>query len=154
MSLLEIKNKFVGEWEGNKLLILSWLTPSNFLSHSIMSISSIAKEKGLMVNYSWSHEDIAQEGRIMFAYDSKEKLVTAALIDSWHMNNKIMLCQGTITDQGFDVLGSYQAPPGPDWGWRIVINCTSENTLQMLMYNVTPEGVEDLAVQADYKRLS
>ena len=65
-----------------------------------------------------------------------------------------MFCHGTINAQGIiDLLGSYEAPPGPDWGWRIIITNPSNNRLQIIMYNCSPEGVEELAVQADYKRI-
>jgi hypothetical protein len=71
------------------------------------------------------------------------------------MSSKVMFCQGAINTQGIiDLRGSYEAPPGPDWGWRIIITAPSDNQLQIVMYNCSPEGVEELAVQADYKRLS
>jgi len=71
------------------------------------------------------------------------------------MNNKIMFCQGAI-DAGemIDLRGSYEAPPDPDWEWRITITAPSNNQLQIVMYNCSPEGVEELAVQSDYKRVS
>jgi hypothetical protein len=66
-----------------------------------------------------------------------------------------MACDGSI-DQGGTILlrGSYQAPPGPDWGWRITITANSGKDLQIVMHNCTPEGAEELAVQADYARVS
>jgi len=154
MDLSQIKDKLIGKWSGNNLLRLSWEAPSDYFSNSILSVSSIAQDKALMVHYSWSYKDKAQEGSIMLAYDTKEHIVTASWIDSWHMSDKIMFCKGTITEQNIDVLGSYEASPGPDWGWRIILNSISDNELQMLMYNITPDGLEDLAVKADYNRLS
>jgi hypothetical protein len=105
------------------------------------------------LTYTWSHEEVAQEGLILLGYDDKQEIATAAWVDSWHMSSKIMSCQGTIDAQGaIDLRGSYEAPPGPDWGWRIVITPKAGKELQMVMYNITPEGAEDLAVKADYKR--
>ena len=48
--------------------------------------------------------------------------------------------------------GSYAAPPGPDWGWRIAIRPGDGSALAIVMHNVTPGGEEAVAVEATYKR--
>jgi hypothetical protein len=150
MKLIEIQDRLLGEWTGSNLLRLSWLTPSDYHSSSRLSVAPVAKGKFLSFTYTWSHENVSQEGLILLGYDDQQEVATAAWVDSWHMSSKIMSCQGTIDAQGVIVLrGSYEAPPGPDWGWRIVITPKSGRELQIIMYNITPEGAEDLAVQAD-----
>jgi hypothetical protein len=63
-----------------------------------------------------------------------------------------MVCTGLIDKYGLvDVLGSYSYPPGPDWGWRITLS-PGEDELEMRMFNIHPEGQEDLAVEASYRR--
>ena len=37
-------------------------------------------------------------------------------------------------------LGSYAAPEGPDWGWRIVIGSDGPDELHLRMYNIAPDG--------------
>lgn len=69
------------------------------------------------------------------------------------MGDAIMRCTnepgvGAIVD----ARGTYAAPPGPDWGWRIVIEPESRDGFRMLMFNITPNGEEALAVQATYSR--
>ena len=59
---------------------------------------------------------------------------------------------GHATDGSAEFSGFYAAPPGPDWGWRIVIRSVSPNELTIVMHNISPEGQEDLAVQIDYAR--
>jgi hypothetical protein len=50
------------------------------------------------------------------------------------------------------VRGSYAAPPGPDWGWRIEIT-PDGRTLRIVMFNIWPDGSrEDLAAEASYTR--
>jgi hypothetical protein len=153
MRLTEIQDQLLGEWTGTNLLRLSWLTPSEYPSSSRLAVAPVAKGKFLSFTYTWSHENVAHEGLILLGYDDQQKVATAAWVDSWHMSSEIMSCQGTIDAQGvINLRGSYEAPPGPDWGWRIVITPKSGSGLQIVMYNITPEGAEDLAVQADYKR--
>jgi len=153
MNLSELQNNLLGNWVGSNLLRLSWLTPSDYHSPSLLSVKHVAKGKFLTFTYTWSHEDVSQEGVILLGYDAKQELATAAWVDSWHMSSKIMACEGAIDPQGaISIRGSYEALPGPDWGWRIAITPKSGKELQLVMYNISPEGVEDLAVQADYKR--
>lgn len=153
MKLTEIHDNLIGDWTGANLLRLSWLTPSDYHSSSRLSVAPVAKGKFLSFTYTWSHEEVSQEGLILLGYDDKQEVATAAWVDSWHMSSKTMSCQGEIDERGAIVLrGSYEAPPGPDWGWRIVITPNSGKELQIIMYNCSPEGAEELAVQADYKR--
>ena len=153
MDLGEIQEKLVGEWTGNSLLRLSGLNPPDHFSSSDLSVTQTARGKFLTFSYTWSHENTRQEGLLLVGYDKNQKVATAAWVDSWHMSSKVMFCQGTVDAQGVvDLRGSYEAPPGPDWGWRIVITNPSDNELQVIMYNCSPEGAEELAVQADYQR--
>jgi hypothetical protein len=92
---------------------------------------------------------------LVIACDIKQHIATASWIDSFHMSNKLMFCQGEINAEGIiDLRGSYEAPPDQNWGRRIIITVPFENQLQIVMYNCSPEGVEELAIQADYKRMS
>ena len=50
------------------------------------------------------------------------------------------------------VRGSYRAPPGPDWGWKISLTPDLEGRVRIVMHNVSPAGEEHLAVEAEYTR--
>ena len=153
MTLNEIKNDLIGVWAGENLLRLSWQTPSDFHSRGELTAATAIKEKFLSVSYLWSHEDTPHEGLILLGYDADTATVNAAWIDSWHSNTKPLVLSGTISEhKTIDLRGTYEVPNHPDWGWRIVIT-PAENDLRMTMYNITPESEEDLAVQADYKRV-
>lgn len=155
MNLTDLQDRLLGEWSGNNVLRLSWLTPSDFHSASTMTVARVAKGKFLSFAYTWSHENVAHEGFLLVGYDEKQKLATAAWVDSWHQSGKVLPLEGTIDEHGvISVKGFYEAPPGPDWGWRIVITPKSENEFQLVMINRPPEGEEDLAVQAEYMRVS
>jgi Protein of unknown function (DUF1579) len=153
MDFTKIQEYLIGTWAGNNLLRTSWLTPPEHQSPSNLSVTPVAKGKFLAFTDTWSHEDVSQEGLIILGYDKQQDVATAAWVDSWHMSSKIMSYQGTIDEQGLiDLRGSYEAPPGPDWGWRIVITPAPGKELLIVMYNCSPEGAEELAVQAEYKR--
>ncbi len=64
-----------------------------------------------------------------------------------------MHCDGRTENDGIlNIKGFYTVPEHPDWGWRTVIETENENSFKFVMYNVSPEGKEDLAVESVYVR--
>jgi hypothetical protein len=103
------------------------------------------------LEYTWAYQGRPQHGSLLLRRDGAT--VTATWMDSWHTGGQPMACAGPL-GPALSVRGSYAAPPGPDWGWRIdlVIDC---DTLRLVMFNVWPVeqgGKEELAVEAVYTR--
>lgn len=141
-----------GSWKGTNKL---WLPPSEepHESQSIASVIPVMGGRFVRIDYTWEFDNEPQEGSLLVGYDTKEDLVTAVWIDLWHMGHKFMACMGVAQGDGTIVVrGSYSAPPGPDWGWRTVIEPGNGDSFRMIMYNVSPEGKEELAVEATYAR--
>ena len=69
-----------------------------------------------------------------------------AWADAWHMQNDLMLLADDPVE-GADVsaVGSYAAPPGPDWGWRISLHAQPD--FRIVMHNITPDGEEQRAAE-------
>lgn len=151
MTVEALKPALIGEWVGTKQLYFSPPPAPAISSPSKLSIAPVAGGSFLQFDYDWTYEGETQNGVLLFGYD-EENAASAAWIDSFHMSSKIMSCTGTAADGSAALQGSYAAPPGPDWGWRIAIRTVSANELQMVMHNISPEGQEDLAVQIDYMR--
>ena len=151
MQFEELKPALIGEWRGTKQLYLDPPPAPAVSSPSKLSVTPVAGGSFLQFNYNWAYEGAEQAGVLLFGYD-EENAASAAWVDSFHMSTKIMSCTGTAANGAAELHGSYEAPPGPDWGWRITIRSLSANELKIVMHNISPEGQEDLAVQADYRR--
>lgn len=151
MQFEEFKSAVIGEWQGTKQLYMAPPPEPPVSSPSKLSVTPVAGGSFLQFNYGWSYEGEAQTGVLLFGYD-EENAASAAWVDSFHMSSKILSCTGTAADGAADLRGSYAAPPGPDWGWRIAIRSVSAKELQIVMHNISPAGQEDLAVQIDYTR--
>jgi hypothetical protein len=90
---------------------------------------------------------------LLIGYEPKTGMASAYWIDTWHMGRQVMAAEGSISQSGeISVLGSFAVPPGPDWGWRTVITPDDGQELQITMFNISPEGLEELAVEASYSR--
>jgi len=143
---------FTGRWRGKYRLIVEPGQPARE-SESTAVVAPIAGGRFVRIDYVWGERERPQDGSILFGRDRERGVVTALWVDSFHMSDKVMTCEGQSADAGsLDVRGFYAAPPGPDWGWRTVIETGEDDSLRMVMYNVSPDGKEDLAVEATYRR--
>lgn len=108
------------------------------------------------IDYTWSYRGEPQEGMLLIGADPARARWTTHWIDSWHMGHLVMACDGpagggVAASGSVSVRGSYAAPPGPDWGWRIDVT-PGPDALLVAMYNISPDGPETLAVESRYTR--
>jgi hypothetical protein len=141
-----------GAWAGTKKL---WLMPGTPARESAAraTVALAANGKFLHLGYTWN-EDGIQQGVLIIGVEGDGKRVGAAWIDSWHNGDRIMTLQGDVSAAGaFSVAGTYPAPPGPDWAWRIEIHPNGTDSWQLVMFNITPQGEEAKAVEVDFRRV-
>lgn len=140
----------LGKWEGTSRLFHEG---DIYDSLSTAEIRTVGQEQFVLITYAWEIEGEVQEGQITFVSKIKEQPTKATWLDSWHIRNSIMICEATENQEGTILLnGSYPAPPGPDWGWRIEVGSDRGDLLLMRMFNISPAGQEELAVQAEYRK--
>jgi Protein of unknown function (DUF1579) len=157
MSAPQSLEKLIGHWTGTNRLYRPWLNPPDAESESESSatVDEVAMGKFITIEYTWSLDGQPQAGFMLLGRENNNEEVKATWVDSWHMSDKSMVFDGGIDANGVvNVRGSYAAPPGPDWGWRIVIEATSDNSFTIVMYNITPDGEQSLAVESRYTRKS
>ena len=152
MQFEQFKATLCGEWHGTKQLYLEPPPQPAATSPSSITITEVAGGNFLQGSYDWSDDGEAQHGMLLFSFSDETGAASAAWVDSFHMSAKVFFCTGTAVTDGMEALGAYEAPPGPDWGWRIAIHSRSATELQIVMHNISPEGQQDLAVQIDYTK--
>ena len=154
MSVPPILENLVGSWHGINRLHTTWV-PDNPVreTNSAAVVELTARGRFLKIEYDWTFEGSAQEGLILIGDEKTSDAVKAFWIDSWHLSDKFMVSEGRRENGGtVSMKGFYSVPDHPDWGWRTIIEPERENTFKIIMYNVSPEGEESLAVQMEYKR--
>jgi len=153
MSVTDKLAKFVGSWKGTNKLYLSWLPDPLKESESAMTVSLKANGQFVAFDYTWNYEGEPQEGLILLGCDPKSNTVQTVLTDSWHSQNTLIFSDGTAANDGtVSVKGYYKVPDNPDWGWRTDV-VPGDDTLKILMFNVSPEGVEEPAVETEFSRV-
>lgn len=145
--------KLVGRWTGTSRLFRPWLSPEESASESSASVALAARGRFATIEYTWEVDGEPQEGLLLIGSENGDGAVQAVWIDSWHMSDKSLTCLGGIDGAGvIDILGSYAAPPGPDWGWRTVIDPGEGASFEIVMYNISPEGEQMVAFRNRYER--
>ena len=153
MSVNDDLAKYVGTWTGTNNLYLSWLDDPLRQSESTLNVSFKANRQFVAFEYTWAHEGQPQEGIILLGGDKKSDAVQTVWTDSWHSSHAFVLSDGKANGDGsVTVKGYYKVEGHPDWGWRTDIVPAGEN-LRIVMYNVSPDGDEELAVETEYSRV-
>ena len=151
MSGLEGLAVCAGEWRGTNVL----QDPMNGVADQSPSTATVTPVLGgrfVRVDYTWAYQGQPHEGSLLVGFQKKADTVTAHWIDSFHNSDRVMACAAPRAEGGpLSVRGSYAAPPGPDWGWRIDL-IPQGDALRIVHYNVWPEGKEELAVEGTYTR--
>lgn len=152
MSLDQKLTGLVGAWKGTNRLHTTWMPVKLHESDSTALVRSKMNGQFLTIEYTWEFEAEPQEGLLILGCDPHSDAVQAVWTDSWHSKDILMLCNGTMDGDGrISVFGTYAVPEHPDWGWRTEI-IPGEDSFRYAMYNVTPEGEEEIAVETDFTR--
>ena len=142
----------VGEWHGSYSL---WLRPGAPARESSINASfkSVVNGNYFLMHYSWGKEDDLQRG--VFLLGGQEQAVTATWGDSFYSAPNPMHCKDELNkgDSKLVLNGNYAAGEGPDWGWRTEFTRKGPNSLLMEAFNITPDGLEGLAVRAEMERV-
>jgi hypothetical protein len=154
-SIMAIEQRFLdlaGEWRGTNRLHLPWMPAPLLESPSQATIRPLAGGQCLELVYTWTYEGKPQEGVLLINGDPASSAVRAVWTDSWHSANVLMICEGSVSEAGsISVKGTYAVPDHPDWGWRTELFVEGAD-LNYVMYNISPEGKEELAVETRFSR--
>lgn len=147
-------NAIVGRWSGINHL---WVRPGEPArdSESTAHVSLELKDRVLFFRYTWADAGVPQEGVLLVQHDPGTGVASAAWTDTWHMAHAFMHLDGRLELNGnLDLFGAYPAPPDPDWGWRIRIDIDPKvaSSFRLRMFNIAPQGPEDIAVDTLFSR--
>jgi hypothetical protein len=149
MHALEKLIARAGSWRGTN--VLQDPMESEERSETRATVTPLLGGSFVRIDYTWDYKGDPQEGSFLIGLETDTDTLTAAWVDTWHNADRMMICRGEPgagAGGSIGFKGEYGAPEGPPWGWRTEIH--TDPGLRIVMYNVTPDGDEALAVEATF----
>src|SRR3954447_22519485 len=106
-------------------------------SPSTVTVTQVLGCRFVRLDYTWGYQGKPQEGSLLVGFDPQSGAASGHWADTWHMGRLVMSCVGKAEGGVIAVRGSYAAPPGPDWGWRIEI-APGAHALRITHTNIFP----------------
>ena len=144
--------RLVGSYTGRTRL---WFEPGDPVDDQEITGTIEPLGGGRFVRHRYTTRVLGDEhsGEAIIGCDLRRWRWQVAWIDSFHTGEQIMFSEGPAAPGAtrVEVLGSYPADEGPDWGWRTTIEPTEAGVV-VQHHNVTPDGTETLAVDVTGSR--
>ena len=134
----------IGNYSGPNLL---WLYDPNKPEESVATVQITATE----INYSWEFQGKPQTGRMVFHL--KPDAVDVDWVDSFHAADGFKSV-GTHSPTEIKVLCHYGEEGKPQWGWRTELTMPKAEQFLVEMFNISPDGKEEIAVRIVADRLN
>ncbi len=148
MNPIEDLTALAGTWTGSNTLH-DPQTGQPEDSPSTVTVIPVLAGRFVRLDYTWGYRGKPQEGSILVGFEPKAGAISGHWVDTWHMGRLAMNCRGTAADGTLSIRGTYPAPPGPDWGWRIEI---TPSPFRIIHTNLFPDGREAPAAECTYRR--
>ena len=142
-----------GRWEG---ITRTWFEPGVLSDESPCkgTIQPAGKGRFALFEYDGFLDEQPLEGLLLIGFNTLAQRFECAWMDTFHMDNGIMFSTGQAHPEKFSVLGHYDVPNNPPWGWRTEITIQDSDHLTIRMYNISPGGEEALGVETQFSRTS
>lgn len=143
--------RLAGQWVGTTQ---TWFEPGNpaDTSETRARIRSVLDGRFVVYEYEGSFQGKPLLGMAILGYHIDSGRFTMAWIDSFHMGTATMQSEGKVGVEGLSVLGQYEVPGGPPWGWRTEFTLNNDDRFTVTAFNISPEGIESKAVETVYQR--
>jgi hypothetical protein len=150
MDDLDRLRALAGDWQGTNAVLLPGAAPHE--AATALAVSTVVAGSFVQLAYSWAFDGAPQEGLLLVGGDPAQTTLVGVWLDSWHMAHAVMQLAGEAAIDGVVALrGRYSVPESADWGWRIELEPGAAQ-LALRMYNIAPDGAEELGVEAAYSR--
>ncbi len=145
----------VGAWDETSRL---WLDPRGpgEASAATASVVLVAGGEFASIAYTWSFGGQPQDGLLLVRLSDGPSALGAVWVDSFHTSGGFMTFRDEVDPSGRRSLyGTYAAQEGPAWGWRIALeeDDDADDGFRLAMWNVPPEGMDERAVEARFRRV-
>lgn len=143
----------LGDWQGLTRLYAGHVEVPERTSSAWLRCVQAGSPERFRLRYVWAFEQRVREGHLMFALDSGNGQINAAWMDSGLVGADVLGLRGWLDDSGLLRLSGHASDQGgTDWVWRLELDTPEPARLELRLYTVSPQGGEELAASAEYRR--
>lgn len=142
--------RWLGAWTGEAR---TWLDPSKAPTVGTWTGEVTSLLDGRFIDFTY-RADLGgkpHEGRLTVAFEKDEGVWRTLWVDTFHTGSAVLVSVGAERER-IAVTGSYFVAGHPRWGWRTELDDARDGELTLRMFNISPEGQEDLGVEVTLRR--
>lgn len=147
----------LGDWQGVTRLHAGQGELREHTSGAWLRCARAGGPGRLRLRYVWTFEAQIREGHLLVAVDGATGRASAAWMDSGLGGDiggdDVLALRGWLDDAGLlRLLGHIGEASGKRWIWRLELDCPEPARLELRLYTTSPQGEEELAASAEYRR--
>lgn len=146
-----------GDWVGVTRLHAGHAAQPEHTSSAWLRCVDAGAPSRARLRYVWTFEDRIREGHLLLAIDPGSRRASGAWMDSGVGGaiggDEVLALRGWLDESGLLRL-SGQGPEADSgaWTWRLELDCPAAAQLELRLYTTSPQGEEELAASAEYRR--
>lgn len=146
-----------GDWEGVTRLHAGHAAHPEHTSSAWLRCVQAGTPTRARLRYVWTFEDRIREGHLLLAVDPVSGRASGAWMDSGVGGAvggaEVLALRGWLDESGLLRLsGQGGEGASADWTWRLELDCPESTRLELRLYTISPQGEEELAASAEYRR--
>lgn len=150
---LMVPESLLGDWQGRTRLHVGHAEQAEHASSAWLRCVRAGGAGRVRLRYVWTFEDRIREGHVLLAIEPNSRRASAAWMDSGLGGAEVLALRGWLDGTGLlRLTGQSEELEGVSWTWRMELDCPEPARLELRLYTTSPQGEEELAASAEYRR--
>ncbi len=153
----DLLETLLGDWQGQTRLHAGHAEEAEHASSAWLRCARAGGVGRVRLRYVWNFEERIREGHLLIAVDVATGRASAAWMDSGLGGDiggaEVLSLRGWLDQSGLLRLSGQSGEDSVvGWVWRLELDSPEPARLELRLYTTSPQGEEELAASAEYRR--